>query len=130
MIDPADAELVGAARAVLRERGIPGVHFIGAALRTRAGRTFAAVNLGTHVGRASVCAEAIALGMAAAAGDTAVERVVAVDATGEVVSPCGICREMLSDYAPEARVIVPGADGAETVPLRALLPNKFVRGPG
>ncbi|MCL4801405.1 MAG: cytidine deaminase [Burkholderiales bacterium] len=130
MTDPADAELIAAARAVLRERGAPGVHFIGAALRTRSGRVFAAVNLGTNVGRASVCAEAIALGMAAAAGDTAVERVVAVDASGAVVSPCGICREMLSDYAPDAGVIVPGADGPEVAPLGALLPNKFVRGRG
>ena len=25
-----------------------------------------------------------------------------------VVSPCGMCREMISDFAPTARVIVPG----------------------
>lgn len=127
MSGPADAELIAAARAILRERAKPGVHFIGAALRTRSGRTYCAVNLGTNVSRASVCAEAVALGMAAAAGDTEVERVVAVNELGAVVSPCGICREMLSDYAPDARVIVPGAGGPEPVPIGALLPNKFVK---
>jgi cytidine deaminase len=130
MTDPADAQLIAAAQAVLRERAKPAMHFIGAALRTRSRRVFSAVNLGTNVGRASVCAEAIALGMAAAAGDTDVECIVAVDASGNVVSPCGICREMLSDYAPQARVIVPGDAGPTPVPIGALLPNKFVRAPG
>lgn len=130
MRQPTDADLIAAARAILRERAKPGVHFIGAALRTRAGRVFCAVNLGTNVSRASVCAEAVALGMAAAAGDTDIERVVAVSESGAVVSPCGICREMLSDYAPEARVLVPGADGPEPVSIGALLPSKFVKDRG
>jgi hypothetical protein len=34
---------------------------------------------------------------------------------------------MLSDYAPNARVIVPGDTGPAPVPIGALLPNKFVR---
>jgi len=127
MTDAADAGLIAAAQAIVRERAQPSMHFIGAALRTRSGRVCSAVNLGTNVGRAGVCAEAVALGMAAAAGDTDVECIVAVSASGGVVSPCGICREMLSDYAPQARVIVPGDAGPEAVPIGSLLPNKFVR---
>ncbi len=127
MTDPADLALIAAAQAILRERAKPAVHSIGAALRTRAGRVFTAVNLGTTVGRSSVCAEAVALGMAAAAGDTDVDCVVAVSESGAVVSPCGVCREMLSDYAPNARVIVPGERGPAPVTIDALLPNKFVR---
>ncbi len=124
---PADSDLIEAARAILRERGKPSVHFIGAALRTRSGRVYRSVNLGTTVGRASVCAEAVALGMAAAAGETDVDCVVAVDEAGEVVSPCGICREMLSDYSPDASVIVPGTPTPRATPVGDLLPNKFVR---
>jgi len=127
MTQPAPQDLIDAARAILRSRAKPGVHFIAAALRTRSGRVFSAVNLGTNVGRASVCAEAVALGMAAAAGDTDVACIVAVNESGAVVSPCGICREMLSDYAPQAKVIVPGGAGPESVPIGVLLPNKFVR---
>lgn len=128
-MERADSELVDAAREILRSRGKPGTHFIGAALRTRSGDVYRAVNLGTVVGRASVCAEAAALGIAAAAGDTEVECIVAVNDAGEVVSPCGICREMLSDYAPGARVIVPGETAPRSVRLEALLPNKFVKAP-
>lgn len=96
-------------------------------MRTRSGKTFAAVHLEATVGRIAVCAEAIALGMAAAAGDTDVEFVVAVNRAGEVVSPCGMCRELLLDYAPSVTVVVPSAEGPEAIPLVDLLPRKYRR---
>ena len=61
----------------------------------------------------------------AAAGDTDIDTIVAVDRFGEVVSPCGMCRELISDYSPTARVIVPGKEGEQVVPVGALLPNKY-----
>ena len=89
-----------------------------------------AVNLDATVGRAAICAEAVALGEAVMAGDT-VDLVVAVrqprpDEAGgpQVVSPCGLCRELLLDYAPEAEVIVPGQG---RVALRSLLPSPYRR---
>jgi len=71
--------LIEAARAILASRYRPDRHYVGAALSTRSGQVFSAVNLGATVGRASVCAEAVALGMAAAAGDTSVNLIVAVN---------------------------------------------------
>ena len=117
--------LVAAAKKIIAQRYSLGRHHIAAALRTRSGNTFAAVHLEATVGRIAVCAEAIALGMAAAAGDTDVETIVAVDRFGQVVSPCGMCRELISDYAPKAEVIVPGARGATAVTIGSLLPNKY-----
>lgn len=96
-------------------------------MRTRSGAVFTAVHLEAYVGRVAVCAEAIAVGMGAAAGDTDISVIVAVNRAGEVVAPCGICRELISDYAPEAEVIVPGAEGPERVSIRTLLPNKYTR---
>jgi cytidine deaminase len=86
---------------------------------------FSAVHLEAHVGRVAVCAEAVAIGMGAAVGDTEIETIVAVDRAGEVVAPCGMCRELISDYAPGANVIVPGPAGPELVPVGQLLPNKY-----
>jgi len=65
--------------------------------------------------------------MAGAAGDTDISVIVTVNRGGEVVAPCGICRELISDYAPDAAVIVPGAEGPERVSIRTLLPNKYAR---
>ena len=44
-----------------------------------------------------------------------------------VVSPCGVCREMLADFAPGCMVLVPGDQGVARVPIGDLIPNKYVR---
>jgi hypothetical protein len=38
-----------------------------------------------------------------------------------------MCRELVTDYAPRARAIVPVDGGEAVVPMAALLPNKYVR---
>lgn len=125
-LTPGDEELVRAARKIIALRADDGRHAIGAALRTRSGTTYAAVHLEATVGRVAVCAEAIALGMAAADGDTAIDAIAAVSRDGTIVAPCGMCRELISDYAPAARVIVPDPDGAgRAVPIAELLPNRY-----
>ncbi len=63
----------------------------------------------------------------AAAGDTELDTIVSVDRKGNVVSPCGMCRELISDYAPACRVIVPNRLGVEVVTITELLPNKYRR---
>jgi cytidine deaminase len=124
---PKDRQLIEAAQAIIALRSKPESHEVGAALRTRSGRIFSAVNVKANVGRVSVCAEAIAIGMAASAGDTDIERIVAVDQKGRIISPCGPCREMISDYAPQAEVIVSGDDGMEIFRIADLLPHKFCK---
>jgi len=132
---PEDDALVEAARAAIRKRYQPGRHHIGAAVRTAAGNVYTAVHLDTYVGRASVCAEAIALGRALADDDTPVVAVASVrhprpteaNQTIGIVAPCGICREMLADFAPGCRIVVPDEQGAHTRTIEALLPNKYRR---
>jgi cytidine deaminase len=133
---PATAEdraLIEEARAAIARLYAENRHHIGSALRTRSGRVYTAVHLDTYVGRASVCAEAVALGRAIAEGDSDIAAIVSVrhprpaeaDRTIRIVSPCGICREMLADFAPGSTVIVPGEDGPVGVPVDALLPRKY-----
>jgi cytidine deaminase len=134
MLSDSDEELIEAARAILKARFKPGRHAVGSALRTRSGRIHVGLNVECYVTRISICAEAVAIGRASVEGDgDEIETIVAVrqasadDARARVVSPCGMCREMISDYAPGARVIVPEGSDAEVVPVASLLPNKYVR---
>lgn len=127
MLSYQDKELLEQARDIIKERFKQDWHHVGAALRTRSGKTFAAVHLEAYIGRIAVCAEAVAIGMAAAEGDTEIETIVAVNQRGEVVAPCGMCRELISDYSPEAQVIMALSKGEILVPIRQLLPNKYVR---
>ena len=122
-----DLQLIEAARSIIALRSKPDSHEVGAALRTRSGKIFSAVNVKANVGRVSVCAEAVAIGMAASVGDTVIEMMVAVDQKGRVISPWGMCREMISDYAPQADVIVSGNDGLEIFKVADLLPHKFCK---
>ena len=65
-----DLALIERAHAVIQRHYRADWHEVGAALRTGSGKVFTAVNLDTRLRRASVCAEAVALGMAVAAGET------------------------------------------------------------
>jgi cytidine deaminase len=125
--DDRQTELINVASKLIATRFKPNYHEIGAAIFTRSGQVFSAVHIEATVGRIAVCAEAIAIGMAATAGDTEIDMIVAVNRGGQVVSPCGMCRELIADYAPDAKVIVPGEAGSMLVTINNLLPNKYHR---
>src|SRR3954454_814094 len=77
-LTPDDERLVTAARRVIADNYERGRHHIGAAVRMRDGRVFAGIHVEAHVGRITVCAEAMALGAALSAGARGVGTVVAV----------------------------------------------------
>jgi cytidine deaminase len=63
-IEKHDKELIESAKQIIKELHQVGKHHVGAAVRTKSGKVFAAVNLEAYIGRVSVCAEAIVLGKA------------------------------------------------------------------
>ncbi len=139
-LSPADLALIETARALITARYIENRHHIAAAVRGASGRIYTGLHLDTYVGRASVCAEAVALGQALSAGETAIATIVSMRPPRpreqhrecKVVSPCGICREMLTDFAPGCAVILPAAEpdaSLRTVPVEDLLPEKYRRQP-
>src|ERR1700745_2496033 len=137
MLSNQDEELIDVATEAISTRYRNKGPEAGAAMRTRDGRIVTGVNIDAYIGRIAVCAEAIAIGRAIIeTGDYGIETIVAVrhPKPGEpgkiaVVSPCGICRELIHDYDAKARVIVPD-NGREprVVSIGELLPNKYRRG--
>jgi cytidine deaminase len=136
-LSSADQELLAAATDFIRSRYLENRHHIGAAVRGGSGRIYLGLHLDTYVGRCSVCAEAVALGGALSAGETQIEAIVSVrhprpkeqHAEPKVVSPCGICREMLTDFAPGSAVIMTRNERLARVPVADLLPEKYRRAP-
>jgi cytidine deaminase len=135
-LDARDVELIEVASDAIRKRYRYEWQEVGAAVRTRSGKVFAGVSLDAYLGRMAVCAEAVAIGQAITnSGETGIETIVAVrhppphepDRRIAVVSPCGACRELIWDYDRNARVIVPGSSGPETVAISDLIPNKYSR---
>jgi cytidine deaminase len=137
MVSKPDQELIDAATSVISDRYRDDWQEVGAAMRTRDGRIITGVNIDAYIGRIAVCAEAIAIGRAITEhGDHGIETIVAVrhpkpDEPGKiaVVSPCGICRELIHDYDAKAKVIVPDQGRTpKVVTIGELLPNKYRRG--
>ncbi|KQL45635.1 hypothetical protein AN963_11275 [Brevibacillus choshinensis] len=131
-VDTKDIELIEAAKQMIRARYKEGKHHVGAAVRTKSGKVYAAVNLEAYIGRVAVCAEAIALGKAISEGEDGFETIVAVLADEEgdarIVSPCGICRELISDYGQEIHVLLPqGQEEYSKTGILELLPAKYKR---
>ncbi len=63
---------------------------------------------------------------ARANGATGITHIVAVGNHGRgVMAPCGRDRQVLADYHPGVRVIVPTPDGDASVPISELLPLAF-----
>ena len=118
---PADRDLLEAARETLRSAPDPHRHRAACALRADSGEVFTGLHLDTTMSNVAVHAEAVALGRAAERGAT-VRTVAAVSRPDPdanrfpPIAPCGTCRELLADYAPEARVIVPAGDPTEGAP--------------
>jgi len=127
MLSEQDHHLVEIARELIARRFREGYHHIAAALRTTSGQIFTGVHVEAYIGRITVCGEAVAIGAAATGGDTAIDTIVAVNELGTIVSPCGMCRELISDYAPAAQVIILRQGEPVKVPVLELLPDKYVR---
>ncbi len=132
-----DQALIDAAKALIEQRYLENRHHIASAVRGASGKVYTGLHLDTYVGRASVCAEAVALGQALAVGEKAIAAIVSIrhprpreqHQDCKVVSPCGICREMLTDFAPGAAVILLRDDTHVRIPVEDLLPAKYRRHP-
>jgi cytidine deaminase len=130
-MDAADRELLEIAQALLERTYVEGRHEVAAAVRTADGRIHVGVHVDASARRPSVCAEGAALGAARAASDAAVEAIVAVQykpaGVFRVIAPCGSCRELICDHAPDARVYVWDEGDVKAVAALDLLPYRTRR---
>ncbi|HUF56837.1 MAG TPA: hypothetical protein VMM55_09800 [Thermohalobaculum sp.] len=127
----AEREAVAAARALIAERQAEGRHHVAASLIADDGRLFTFLNLESVLGQAARCAEPAALSAALSHPEppAAIVFSCAVNRRGEVLPPCGLCRELFLDLAPDIELAVPmdGFDFAVTT-LRELMPMPYKAG--
>lgn len=99
---------------------------VGAAVLTTSGKIFAGCNVENASYGLCNCAERTALFTAVAAGERRFRAVAIYTPTKLPTSPCGACRQVINEFAPDAVVIGLCATAArfeET--LEALLPGAF-----
>lgn len=133
MRNPTRRDLINAAILASRLAMAPYSRFhVGAALLTRAGRTFTGANVESASYGLTCCAERIALFKALTEGERDFCAIAVVAPRPGGAMPCGACRQLLAEYAPHARVLVadsrsPGRIRSFTV--QALLPGAFLEVP-
>ncbi|MEU8887120.1 cytidine deaminase [Streptomyces sp. NPDC048442] len=119
-----ETELVAYAREIVDTHGDgdAGIHTMGAAVRDADGRMHGGINIFHFTG--GPCAELVALGNARASGARELTTIVAVGDGGRgPVGPCGRDRQVLLDFHPGIRVILPTVKGLRSVRIEELMPH-------
>jgi cytidine deaminase len=99
---------------------------VGAALMTDDGRIFSGCNVENASYGLSMCAERSAIFSAVGAGARKVAAIVVYTPTPSPVTPCGACRQVLSEFGRDADVICACASGERlNFKVSDLLPHGF-----
>jgi len=119
--------LVAAATAAREKAFAPYSKFrVGAALEAEDGTIFAGCNVESASYGLTICAERVALVKAVSEGVTRFRRVAVVTDVGDLTPPCGACRQLLWEFAPDAVVILANLRGkSATYRVAELLPHGF-----
>lgn len=99
---------------------------VGAALLCSDGTIIDGFNIESSSYGLTICAERVALFRALAAGHERFVAVAIVAASRGWCPPCGACRQVLWEWAPELQVILATSESDyRQLPLRELLPHAF-----
>ncbi|KMS85416.1 ASCH domain-containing protein [Prauserella rugosa] len=125
MLSPDNRELVAAAVRHAEAVNDDADHTVAAALRLRSGAIVLGVNAYHFLG--GPCGEVSALANRAAShpDDPIVAVAAAHGPTGDVIPPCGKCRQIFFDLDPTIACVVREANGLTALPVSTLLPHAF-----
>ncbi len=97
---------------------------VGAALLTQEGQVYRGCNVENAAYGSSMCAERAAIFKAVSEGKRAFQAIAVATQNGG--SPCGPCRQVMREFAPDLTVIITDFAGtARVCTLAELLPDSF-----
>ena len=101
---------------------------VGAALLTKSGRVFTGCNVENSSFGASMCAERVAVFKAVNEGEREFQAIAVVTDTKEPAMPCGLCRQVLSEFSLDIKIYAANLDGdVRETTLKDLLPYAFTK---
>jgi cytidine deaminase len=124
---PNKAELIKAAQKARLLAYAPYSNYrVGAALLTKGGKTYLGANVENAAYPDSICAERVAMFKAVTEGEREFDTIAVVTRDGG--APCGSCRQVLAEFALDAKVIISNETGevVKETTVRKLLPQAFL----
>ncbi len=99
---------------------------VGACLEADDGRTFTGCNIENATYGLTMCAERVAIFKGVSEGYRRFKRVAVVTDTDAPTPPCGACRQLLWEFAPDAEVLLANLDGTVLrYTVKELIPAAF-----
>lgn len=98
---------------------------VGAALLTDKGKIYTGCNIENPSLMMSFCAERAALLKALTEGERAFKAIAIVSGGEKYCFPCGTCRQMLYEFAPDLAIYLSSDDGTRRYSILELLPHAF-----
>jgi len=103
---------------------------VGAALKTTGGDIVIGCNMENSAYGLAICAETLAVASAVSQGLKDFEEIAIATDDAEPTPPCGACRQVLNEFAPNIRISSYTRGGKEAAwTLDELLPHAFVLNP-
>jgi cytidine deaminase len=127
------SQLIRAAAGARHDSVSPYSRFkVGAALLTQSGRVITGANVESASYGLTCCAERVALFKALTDGKKSFTAIAIVARCDDGPMPCGACRQLLAEYAPEATVFVADSGNLKEIrefTVQELLPFAFINVP-
>ena len=98
---------------------------VGAAVLASNGNIYAGTNIENASYGATMCAERVAVFKAVSEGADKILAVTVYTSAADYAFPCGMCLQVISEFAEDIPVIVAGDSGIKRFTLSELLPHRF-----
>lgn len=98
---------------------------VGAALLTDDGIVFLGSNIENTSYGATVCAERVAVFKAVSEAKTNIVKIAIASDTEDFTYPCGICRQVLSEFMPDGEIILGNKTHIKVCKVKDIIPNSF-----
>ena len=128
-LPPGDEDLIRVASLARARAYAPySAYKVGAAIRTKRNKIHSGANVENVSYGMTVCAERCAAFAAVASGETTDWDAIAIVIDDDKLpSPCGACRQVLAEFAPDLRIVLATTGGLrKATTLGLLLPDAFL----